>query len=445
MQQPSSEIVLGMPAEGLAAGIFLLTYAILISERVHRTIVVLLGAGLMIVTGMLDQAQAVEGVDFNTIALLTGMMILVSITERCGVFQFVAVWVSKLVRAEPRGILVLLATITALFSALFDNVTTVLLIVPVTLLIVDKLELPPYPFLFAEIFASNIGGTATLIGDPPNILIGSAVGLTFTDFVNELAPVVIIIHIIILAIIVLIWGGKLKTSDRCRARVMAFQERDSITDPRLLRQSLGVMALVITGFISVEALGLESGSIALLGAALLMLLYTLGQDRRAQSESVETILGNLEWSTLAFFVGLFVVVEGVEASGLLERLGHALVGLTGGDVKSTAFSTLGITAVASALVDNIPFVATMIPLLQSAGSELGDSQSMEPVWWALSLGACLGGNGSVIGASANLIVVGFAERAGHPIRFIPFMLMAFPLMLLSVLIAAIYLYLRNFT
>jgi Na+/H+ antiporter NhaD/arsenite permease-like protein len=444
MPETAHLVLFGVDAQWLSAFIFLLTYVALITERVHRTIVVLLGAGLMILTGILDQGEAVAGVDFNTIALLTGMMILVSITERCGVFQYVAVWVSKRVRAEPRGILILLATVTAVFSALFDNVTTVLLIVPVTLLIVDKLELSPYPFLFAEIFASNIGGTATLIGDPPNILIGSAVGLTFADFVNELTPVVLVIHLLMLAIFLLIWGSKLKTSDSCRARVMAFEERDSITDPRLLRQSLAVMTLVILGFTMVETVGLESGSVALIGASLLMLMYTFGRDHRSQAEAVEQILGNIEWTTLTFFVGLFVVVEGVEASGLLSVLGHKLVALTGGDIQTTTFATLWIAAVASAIIDNIPFVATMIPMLQSTASDMGGPQAMEPVWWALSLGACLGGNGTVIGASANVIVVGFAERAGHPIRFVPFMLLATPLMLLSVTVASIYLYLRNF-
>ncbi len=437
-------VVFGLDSQGLAASIFVLTYAVLISERVHRTIAVLLGAGLMILSGVLDQERAVGGVDFNTIALLTGMMILVGITERSGIFQYVAVKVSKLVRAEPRGILILLATITALFSAFFDNVTTVLLIVPVTLLIVDKLELSPYPFLITEIFASNIGGTATLIGDPPNILIGSAVGLSFNDFLFELGPVVLVIHIVMLAIFCALWGGKLKTSEACRARVMLFEERDSITDTRLLRQSLSVMGLVIAGFVGAELIGLESGSVALIGAAVLLLLYTFGRSPKQQSEKVEEILGRVEWATLIFFVGLFVVVQGVEATGLLDLLGRQLVAATGGDIQATAFATLGLAAVASAVIDNIPFVATMIPLLQSTTTDLGGHEAMEPVWWALSLGACLGGNGTLIGASANVIVAGFAERAGYPLRFISFMLLAFPLMLFSVLLAGFYLYFRNF-
>lgn len=444
MSETASHVALGLDPQWLSAGIFLLTYAVLISERVHRTIIVLLGAGLMILFGIIDQEQAVEGVDFNTIALLTGMMILVGITERCGVFQYVALWVTKAVKAEPRGILLLLATVTAVFSALFDNVTTVLLIVPVTLLIVEKLELPPYPFLFAEIFSSNIGGTATLIGDPPNILIGSAVGLSFTDFLSELGPVVLVIHLLTLALFYLIWGRQLRTSDSCRARVMAFEERDSITDPRLLRQSMAVMAMVILGFMLVEFIGLETGSVALIGASVLMLLYTLGKDRKAQSRAVEDILSKLEWTTLVFFVGLFVVVQGVESSGLLTMLGQKLVTFTHGDIQAMTFATLWLAAVASAIIDNIPFVATMIPLLQSTAADLGGPEAMAPVWWALSLGACLGGNGTLIGATANVIVAGFAERAGHPLGFVTFMLLATPLMLLSVLIGNVYLYLRHF-
>jgi len=247
-----------------------------------------------------------------------------------------------------------------------------------------------------------------------------------------------------LAIFCTMWAGKLKTSEACRARVMLFEERDSITDPRLLRQSLSVMGLVIAGFVGAELVGLQSGSVALIGAAVLLLLYTFGGNPRQQSEKVEAVLGRVEWATLIFFVGLFVVVQGVEATGLLDLLGRQLVAATGGDIRATAFATLALAAVASAVIDNIPFVATMIPLLQSTTADLGGHQAMEPVWWALSLGACLGGNGTLIGASANVIVAGFAERAGYPLRFISFMLLAFPLMLLSVLLAGVYLYFRNF-
>ena len=259
MHESPTAVLFGLNPLWLSCGIFVATYILLVSERIHRTIVVMLGAGLMIVTAIITQEEAFAGVDFNTISLLTGMMILVGITRRSGIFQFVAVWVVRKVHAEPRGIMILLASITAIFSALFDNVTTVLLIVPVTLLIVEKLDLSPYPFLYAEIFASNIGGTATLIGDPPNIMIGSAVGFSFADFVTELGPVVLVIHVTVLLLLYLLWGQRITSSAEARASVMAFEAKGSITDPVLLRQSLGVMTLVITGFVLGEFIGLESG------------------------------------------------------------------------------------------------------------------------------------------------------------------------------------------
>jgi Na+/H+ antiporter NhaD/arsenite permease-like protein len=444
MHEGAATVLLGINPLWLSCGIFVATYALLVTERVHRTIVVMLGAGLMIVTGIITQEEAFAGVDFNTISLLTGMMILVGITRRSGIFQFVAVWLVKKVRAEPRGILVLLASITAIFSALFDNVTTVLLIVPVTLLIVEKLDLTPYPFLYAEIFASNIGGTATLIGDPPNIMIGSAVGFSFADFVSELGPVVLVIHVMVLLLLYLLWGQRITTSVEARESVMAFDAKGSITDPVLLRQSMGVMTLVITGFVLGEFIGLESGSIALGGAALLLLLYTYGRASKVQSTRVQEILAELEWGTILFFISLFVLVQGVESSGMLELLGQQMMALTGGDVQVTTYATLWLASIASAVIDNIPFVATMIPLLESTAPQLGGPEAMPPVWWALSLGACLGGNGSLVGATANVIVAGFAERAGYPIKFATFLLIGIPVMLLSAAIATAYLYLQHF-
>jgi Na+/H+ antiporter NhaD/arsenite permease-like protein len=444
MHEAPATVLFGFNPLWLSCGIFIATYVLLVTERIHRTVVVMLGAGLMIVSGIITQDEAFAGVDFNTIALLTGMMILVGITQRSGIFQFVAVWVVRKVNAEPRGILVLLATITAIFSALFDNVTTVLLIVPVTLLIVEKLDLSPYPFLYAEIFASNIGGTATLIGDPPNIMIGSAVGFSFADFVAELGPVVVVIHVTVLLLLYLLWGKRLTTSAEARASVMAFDAKGSITDPVLLRQSLGVMSVVIAGFVLGESVGLESGTVALGGAALLLLFFTFGRKSKVQSTRVQEILAELEWSTILFFMSLFVLVQGVESTGMLELLGQQMMALTGGDVEVTTYATLWLAATASAVVDNIPFVATMIPLLESTAPQLGGAEAMPPVWWALSLGACLGGNGSLVGATANVIVAGFAERAGYPIKFATFLLIGIPVMLLSAAIATAYLYLQHF-
>ena len=436
------QVLFGWDAAWVAATVLVLTYALIMSERLNRAVVALLGGGAMILLGVLNQQAAIAGVDFNTIALLVGMMLVVAITRRSGVFQYVAIWAAKKVRASPAGILFTLQMVTALFSALLDNVTTVLLVVPVTLVITEQLRLRPWPFLLALIFASNIGGTATLIGDPPNILIGSATGLTFNQFAVTLAPVVVVLQLLPAGLLHVFGGRPLRASAAARARVMGFSERQAITDPRLLRQSLGVLALIIAGFVGSHSLGLEPGTIALFGAALLLLLYCLGKSAEEQSEQVHHLFGEVEWVTIFFFVGLFIVVAGVERAGILEMLAHHLLDATGGDRVVTMVAILWASAVISAVVDNIPFVATMIPLIKSMAPGFGGPDGLRPLWWALSLGACLGGNGTLVGASANLTVAGLAERAGHPIRFVPFLKVAFGLMLLSVVIANLYLLAR---
>jgi Na+/H+ antiporter NhaD/arsenite permease-like protein len=437
-----SHVIFGWDPLWVSTILFIATYAVIVTEKINRAIVAGLGAGLMITLGVLNQEQAVAGVDFNTLGLLTGMMVIVAITRRCGVFQFVAVWSAKKVEARPWGILLMLSLVTAVFSALLDNVTTVLLIAPVTLLITEELKVNPYPYLFAEIFSSNIGGTATLIGDPPNIMIGSAVGLSFNDFLLNLAPITPVIMLVTLVIIYFIWGKGLEATDDARLRIMQFRERDAITDVRLLKQSLAVLALVVTGFVLAHPLRLEPATIAMFGAGLLLLVTNIGRSAEEQSEDVHHSFGEVEWVTIFFFVGLFIVVSGIEHAGLLDMLANWVIGLTGGDMAVTAMAILWVSAIASAVVDNIPFVATMIPMIESMAPTFGGADNLMPLWWSLALGACLGGNGSLIGASANLIVAGFAERAGHRIQFLPFMAMAFPLMLLSIGIATVYVYLR---
>ncbi len=437
-----SHVIFGWDPLWVSTILFVLTYAVIITEKVNRAIISLFGAGLMITVGVLNQEQAVRGVDFNTLGLLTGMMVIVAITRRCGVFQYVAVWSAKKVEARPWGILLMLSVVTAVFSALLDNVTTVLLIVPVTLLITEELKVNPYPFLFAEIFSSNIGGTATLIGDPPNIMIGSAVGLSFNDFLLNLAPITPVIMVPTMIVIYLIWGRDLAATDDARRRIMQFREQDAITDVPLLKKSLTVLALVITGFVLAHPLHLEPATIAMFGAAMLLLLNNLGDSAEDQSEDVHHTFGEVEWVTIFFFVGLFIVVTGIEHAGLLEMLANWVLELTGGDMAITAVAIIWVSAIASAVVDNIPFVATMIPMIESMAPTFGGADNLMPLWWSLALGACLGGNGSLIGASANLIVAGFAERAGHRIKFLPFMAMAFPLMIMSIVIATGYVYLR---
>ncbi len=434
----ASQVILGLSPLLVALTIFVATYAVIVTERINRAIVALLGAGVMILTGVLHQNEAFAGIDFNTIGLLTGMMVIVAITQKSGVFQYVAVKSAKLVKADPWGLMAMLALVTAVFSALLDNVTTVLLVAPVALLITDALRLNPYPYLFAIIFASNIGGTATLIGDPPNIMIGSAVGLTFNEFLFNLAPVALVVLFLTLIPLWWFWGRKLSTSLELRAQVMGFDERAAITDVKLLKQSLAVTALTIAGFVFAHSLGLEPATVAMTGAALLLLLRALGQSAEHQAEQVHKSFAEVEWVTIFFFVGLFVVVAGVEKAGALKLAADALVGFTGGELALTAYVILWASAVISAVVDNIPFVATMIPVIQNLGPVVGQ-ENLNTLWWSLALGACLGGNGSLVGASANLVVAGFAERAGHPIRFLPFMLAAFPLMLMSIAVAHLYL------
>jgi len=424
--------------------ILLASYAVLLSEKVNRTVVALLGGALVIVTGVATQDQAFAAIDFNTIALLTGMMIIVAVTRASGVFEFVAIWAAKKVGADPIRVLIVLTLVTAVFSAFLDNLTTVLLVVPIALLIVEKLKVSPYPFLFSQILASNIGGTATLIGDPPNILIGSATGLSFMQFLTNLGPVVLVILVIMVPIFKGLWGKDLVTTDDLRQRIMRFRETESIRDRSLLIKSLSVLALVIGGFIVGEHYHIQPGTVAMLGAAVLLLITGFGHGSKAQAQQVHEALSEVEWSALLFFCGLFVIVAGVEHAGLLNILGDELMAYTGGDAAVTAVSTLWLSAIVSAAVDNIPFVATMIPLVESMEAGLGGKAALEPVWWSLALGACLGGNGSLVGAAANVMVAGISERAGHPISFATFLKVGVPLMLLTIVIANAYLYVRHF-
>ncbi|MCP5197090.1 MAG: ArsB/NhaD family transporter [Gammaproteobacteria bacterium] len=435
-------VIFGLNPMWAAAILFAITYVVVMTEKINRAIVSLAAAGMMIVLGILNQESAIRGIDFNTIGLLIGMMVIVAITRQSGVFQFMAIWSAKKVQASPWGILVMISLVTATTSALLDNVTTVLLVAPVTLLITEELKVKPYPYLFAMIFSSNIGGTATLIGDPPNIMIGSATGLAFNDFAYNLAPVILIIMAATLIPIYFIWGRHLQAAPEDRQRVMQFNEREAITDPRLLKQCLLIIGLVIAGFVFARFLGLEAATVAMTGAAWLLLLSNWGHHAEHQSQKVTHAFNEVEWITIFFFVGLFIVVHGVDSTGLLQLLADKMLALTGGNLTATSTIILWSSAILSAIIDNIPFVATMIPMIKAMAPTFGGPEGLMPLWWALSLGACLGGNGTLVGASANLVVAGFAERAGQPIRFIQYTLLAFPIMLLSIAISMIYLYWR---
>jgi len=435
----TGHVLFGLDPLWVSTALLIATYAAIMSEKLNRAIVALLGAGLMITLGLLNQEQAVEGIDFNTLALLTGMMLIVAIARRSGIFQYIAIVSAKAAKANPAGILFMLGVVTAILSALLDNVTTVLLIAPVTLVICRELEVKAYPFLFAEIMASNIGGTATLIGDPPNIIIGSAAGLTFVDFVYALAPIIVIILLVNCIAIHLVWGRSMSATVEAKARVMALDHRDAITDRPLMIKSVSVIALVILGFVLAHSLRMEAGTIALFGAAILLLLDNLGRSVEDQHHRLIESFNEVEWITIFFFVGLFIVVAGVEHAGLLKMMADWLVSVTQGDLWLMGISILWVSAILSAIIDNIPFVATMIPVIKNMAPTFGGEQALLPLWWALSLGACLGGNGTLIGASANLTIAGIGERAGVPFRFIEFAKVAFPLMLLSILISHFYL------
>ena len=428
----------------LAATIFVVCYIALFSEKVNRAVIAMLGALVMVFTGVLSKTSVLEGIDFNTLSLLIGMMIIVGTAERSGMFEYTAIFGAKLVRANPRGLLIMLAVATALFSAFLDNVTTILLIAPVTIQITKKLKLDPYPYLILEIFASNIGGTATLIGDPPNILIGSALELSFMDFVKELTPIVVVCLASIILWFEWGWRKELCADIENRKEIMQMNEKEAIRNHGLLRKSLLVLIAVILGFVMAEEVGISNGTIALFGAAVLMLLYTAGSKQSSRDQKVAQILAGIDWTTIFFFTGLFIIVYGLEETGILGIMGQKFLELTNAELPKITILTLWSSAILSSIVDNIPFVATMIPMLKSMEETIGGREIMMPAWWALSLGACFGGNGTIIGASANVIMAGIAARDGHPIRFLVFMKWSVPIMLFTVALATVWLKIQYF-
>ena len=415
--------------------IFVAAYALIISEKVHRTIVGIFGAMLMILCGIIDQETAIHHIDFNTLGLLMGMMIIVNITSETGLFNFLAIWAAKKVKARPVALLVALSIITAVCSALLDNVTTVLLTVPITFSITSQLKVDVKPFLISQILSSNIGGTATLIGDPPNIMIGSAVGLSFMDFIQNVTFISIIIFIVVEFLLVMLYGSKLKTQPELQDKVMHLDEKSQISDPALLKKCLFVIFCTISLFVMHSTLHLETATAALSGAGLLLLItYTKNESMIAKT------LSKVEWLAIFFFAGLFVLVGALVETGVIKAMAAEAIALTGGSVEATAILILWMSAFASAFIDNIPFVATLIPLIQDMG-QMGLS-NLEPRWWSLALGACLGGNGTLIGASANVVVASMAAQRGKPISFIEFMRIALPVMILTIAISNVYIWIR---
>lgn len=412
----------------LAIIIFVLTYVMIMTEKVHRTTVALVGAMLLIFFNVIDQEQALEHIDFNTIGLLIGMMVIVTIMKKTGIFQYIAIVSAKAAKGDPWKIIMTFSVITALSSALLDNVTTILLIVPITLVITETLEADPIPFLIPLILVANIGGTATLIGDPPNIMIGSSTGLGFIDFLINLTPISIVVFMVTMFILKFMYKKTLHATEEQKQKIMELREELAIKDPKLLRKSLVILSLTVLGFLLHQSLGYHSASVALMGAGVLLLIT---------KKDPEEILLEIEWPTIFFFTGLFVLVGGLEVVGAIEFLAEKVLDLTQGNILATTILILWGAAIASAFLDNIPFVATMIPLIKSISAM--SAIDVTPLWWALALGACLGGNGTLVGASANVIVSGMLEKKGRRIGFVNYMKIGFPLMLVSIVLSTIYL------
>ncbi len=414
----------------LAAAIFLVAYALIASDRIDRTAVALAGGLGMVILGIIDQEEAFGAIDFNVIFLLAGMMILAGILRRTGFFQWIAIRVVRISRGEPLRLLILLSVVTAVLSAFLDNVTTVVLVVPVTLYVASVLGISPMPFLVAQILASNIGGSATLIGDPPNILIGSASGLDFTEFLFNMAPAAIIIMVVFVALTPLLFRRQLQGSTNGVEALLALDDSAVINDPALLRRALAVLTLTIIAFVFQGPLGLETATIALFGATVLLLVTRIDP---------EPAFREVDWPTLFFFVGLFMLVEGIVATGIVRAIGETLIDATGGQSVPTTIGLLWLSGIASGIVDNIPYTVTMIPVVE----QLGETHiAIEPLWWSLALGACLGGNATIVGASANVVVANLSGRAGQPIGFLSFLRLGLIVTGLSLIISTAYVWIR---
>jgi len=411
----------------LSIVIFVAVYALIILDKFDRAVIALSGAMAMVLLRVLNQEEAFAAIDYNTIGLLVAMMIIVMIMRRTGVFEYLGIKMVKASGANPFKLLVLVCITTGVLSALLDNVTTILLILPIVLSVTEELKVSPIPFIISAIFASNAGGTATLIGDPPNIMIGSQTGLNFVDFLINDAVIAFPILFLTSFLFAFIYRKSLVADPALKEKVMTLDENAAIKDSRLLRKCLGVFVLVILGFLFHGALHFESSTIALTGAVILLFVSGINS---------ELVLIEVEWKTIFFFSGLFILVGGIEETGVIAMMAKGVIEMTGGDLFLTAMAILWVSAIASAFIDNIPFVATMIPLIIQMG-QMTDI-NVFPLWWALSLGACLGGNGTAIGASANVVAIGMAEREGFHISFGHYFKIAFPIMLITIVISMVY-------
>lgn len=414
----------------ISIGVFAIVMVAIISEKIHRAAAAVAGAVILMLCHILDVESAVSYIDFNTIGVLIGMMLFVSVIKCSGLFEYISIKTAKIANGDPWRIMMMFIIVTAVLSAFLDNVTTVLLIGPMTISIAGILNLNPVPFLLSQILASNIGGTATLIGDPPNIMIGSAAGLSFVDFILNDAPIVVIILVVFVFIMKHLYGTKLEVSQEDINKVMLLDENLAIENMALLKKSVFMIFAVIAAFMLHSIIHIESCVVALTAGAIMLIIG---------KQDVEEIIHEVEWTTIVFFTALFVVVGGLVETGVINTLANVIINLTADKPIMTMLVLLWASALLSAILDNIPFVATLIPLIQVMGQNGID---VVPLWWAISLGACLGGNGSLIGASANVVLAGISSKHGYPITFKAFLKVGFPIMIVSVVISTIYLVLR---
>ncbi len=410
--------------------VFILVMIMIVTEKVHRAVAALAGAAILLLTHVLDFESAIHHVDFNTLGVLLGMMLFVAVVKNSGLFEYVAIKSAKIAKGDPWRIMVAFILITAVFSAMLDNVTTVLLITPMTITITRIMKADPMPFLLTQILASNIGGTATLIGDPPNIMIGSAARLSFMDFLLNDGPAVVIILAVVILIMRFIYGRDLQVDAMAVGQIMHLDERKAIKSRSLLRKSLVMIVIVAVGFVIHGALDIESSVVALTCGCTLIIIG---------KQDAEDVIADVEWPTILFFLGLFIVVGGMVETGVVGKLADLLVTGTAGHPVMTMLVLLWASALLSSILDNIPFVATLIPLVTIMGQSGVD---IGPLWWAISLGACLGGNGTLIGASANVVVASISGKNGYPITFAGFFKVGFPIMIVTLIISTAYMLIR---
>ncbi|TET22409.1 MAG: hypothetical protein E3J71_06200 [Candidatus Stahlbacteria bacterium] len=424
-----------------AVAIFIASYIAIATDKIDRSMVAIIGATLMLAVGILDQEIAFASIDLNVILLLAGMMIMVNIIKRSGLFEWLAISTAKATGGRPILLLIALPLITAITSAFLDNVTTMILIAPITLVVARTLRLDPVPLLLAETMASNIGGTATLVGDPPHMLIGSAANLSFLDFLKHMGPIVVIILVIFVVIANLTFGRALRKVTSHVAGLASLSPKKAIKDSYLLWKSVVVLAIVFTLFVLHETLGMKPATVALIGASLLLILSQL-PPRQGKMDSMGILLAEIDWSTLFFFIGMFIMVAGLRATGVIEAIANLVVNLTSSHPLLTAMVVLWGSAFMTMILSAVPFVVAMIPVIQSLAAQ--GVGPVEPLWWALSLGAALGANGTFIGSAANMVVIGISTRSGHPITFTNFTKKGLPITIVSLILASLYVWLRYF-